>query len=258
MPFTRAVVRRPSPNFADGLTRSELPPPAFALAKAQHDRYCETLERCGLKLLHLPIDPRHPDATFVEDTAILTDRGAIWTRPGAESRRGEVASVKEALLDLAPAVGEIDAPGTVDGGDVCEAGDHWFIGISARTNEEGARQVSELLAADGCGSSTVDIRSVEGILHLKSGIAWLSGRRLVAIEELAPHPAFAGWEIVGVDPGEEYAANCVPVNERVLFAKGFPRLEKRLSGLGYRPLVLDVSEYRKMDGGLSCLSLRFA
>ena len=98
---------------------------------------------------------------------------------------------------------------------------------------------------------------MEGILHLKSGIAWLSGRRLVVIEALASHPAFAGWEIVRVDPGEEYAANCVPVNERILFAKGFPRLEKRLSELGYRPLVLDVSEYRKMDGGLSCLSLRF-
>jgi len=255
--FRRAIVRLPAENFADGQTTVDLGVPDYEKALAQHERYCDALLSCGLALTRLPADPRHPDSTFVEDTALIAPGGAILTRPGAPSREDEIADMEPALHEFFPALRRIQPPGTVDGGDVCEAGDHWFIGISARTNEEGARQVSELLADDGRGASTVDIRSVEGILHLKSGIAWLSGRRLVVIEELASHPAFAGWEIVGVDPGEEYAANCVPVNERVLFAKGFPRLEKRLSGLGYRPLVLDVSEYRKMDGGLSCLSLRF-
>jgi len=255
--FRRAIVRLPAENFADGQTTVDLGVPDFEKALAQHERYCEALVSCGLALTRLPADPRHPDSTFVEDTALIAPGGAILTRPGAPSREDEVADMEPALQEFFPALRRIQPPGTVDGGDVCEAGDHWFIGISARTNEEGARQLSELLASDGCGSSTVDIRSIAGILHLKSGIAWLADRRLVVIEELASHPAFAGWEIVGVDPGEEYAANCVPVNERVLFPKGFPRLEKRLRGLGYRPLVLDVSEFQKMDGGLSCLSLRF-
>src|SRR6478735_6105286 len=221
--FRRAIVRRPAENFADGQTTVDLGVPDFEKTLAQHGRYCDALLSCGLALTRLAADPRHPDSTFVEDTALIAPGGAILTRPGAPSREGEIADMEPALHEFFPALRRIQPPGTVDGG----------------------------------GASTVDIRSVEGILHLKSGIAWLSGRRLVVIEELASHPAFAGWEIVGVDPGEEYAANCVPVNERVLFAKGFPRLEKRLSGLGYRPLVLDVSEYRKMDGGLSCLSLRF-
>ena len=256
MPFTRAVVRRPSPNFADGLTRSELPPPAFALAKAQHDRYCETLERCGLKLLHLPIDPRHPDATFVEDTAILTDRGAIWTRPGAESRRGEVASVKEALLDLAPAVGEIDAPGTVDGGDVCDTGERFLIGISERTNEEGARQLGVILERLGYHSVTLDLRGLPELLHLKSGLAALDDGRLVAADALADRPELRGFEVVRIEAAETYAANCLGINGRVLIARGFPVLEAALTRLRYDVVTLEMSEFRKMDGGLSCLSLR--
>src|SRR5262245_52981955 len=124
MKLTRALVRRPSPNFADGLTRAELGSPSVALAKAQHERYCEALERCGVKVTCLSADAHYPDGTFVEDTAIVTPRGAIITRPGAESRRGEVPSVREALVDLVPSLGTIEAPGTVDGGDVCAVGDH--------------------------------------------------------------------------------------------------------------------------------------
>jgi dimethylargininase len=166
--------------------------------------------------------------------------------------------MESVLHGFFPSLRRIQPPGTVDGGDVCEAEGHWFIGISERTNENGARQLAGLLAEEGLTSSFVDIRDVPGLLHLKSGVAHhLSGRRLVVIDSLAPHPAFAGWELVRVDAGEEYAANCVTVNDRVLFAKGFPKLEHRLRGLGYRPLVLDVSEFQKMDGGLSCLSLRF-
>jgi len=255
--FRRAIVRRPAENFADGQTTVDLGVPDFEKTLAQHGRYCEALVSCGLALTRLPADPRHPDSTFVEDTALIAPGGAILTRPGAPSREDEVADMEPALHEFFPALRRIQPPGTVDGGDVCEAGDCWFIGISARTNEEGARQLSDFLADDGCGSSTVDIRSVPRILHLKSGIAHLSERRLVVIEALASDPAFAGWEIVRVEPGEEYAANCVAVNDRLLFARGFPRLEKGLRGLGFRPLVLDVSEFEKMDGGLSCLSLRF-
>ena len=255
--FRRAIVRPPAENFADGLTTVDIGVPDFEKALAQHEDYCEALVSCGLALTRLRADPRHPDSTFVEDTALIAPGGAILTRPGAPSREDEVADMEPALQAFFPALRRIQPPGTVDGGDVCDAGDHWFIGISARTNEEGARQLSGLLADDGLTTSFVDIRGVEGILHLKSGIAHLSERRLVVIDSLASNPAFEGWDLVRVDQGEEYAANCVPVNERVLVAKGFPRLEDRLRGLGYHPLMLDVSEYQKMDGGLSCLSLRF-
>jgi dimethylargininase len=255
--FRRAIVRPPAANFADGLTTVDLGTPDVAKALEEHEAYCRALADCGLALTRLPADPRHPDSTFVEDAAVLTPRGAILTRPGAVSREGEVAGIAGALAPFFPAPRRIEAPGTLDGGDVCEAGTHWFIGISQRTNAEGARQLARFLADDGLSSSLVDIRGVSGILHLKSGIAWLSGRRLVVIDSLAADPAFAGWEFVRVDPAEDYAANCVVVNDAVLFAKGFPRLERRLGELGYRPLVLDMSEFQKMDGGLSCLSLRF-
>jgi dimethylargininase len=255
--FRRAIVRPPAGNFADGLTTVDLGTPDVATAIAQHEACCRALEDLGLALTRLPADPRHPDSTFVEDAAVLTARGAVLTRPGAPSRQGEVAGIAAAIAPFFPSPRRIEAPGTVDGGDICEAGDHVFIGVSQRTNPEGARQLAGYLAQEGKTSALVDIRGVENILHLKSGIAWLPKRRLVVIDSLAGDPAFEGWDIVRVDPGEEYAANCVAVNGAVLFPKGFPRLERRLTDLGYRLSVLDMSEFQKMDGGLSCLSLRF-
>ena len=230
--FRRAIVRPPAESFADGLTTVDLGVPEFERALAQHEHYCEALVSCGLELTRLRPDPLFPDSTFVEDTALMAGDAPILTRPGAPSREGEVVDMEGVLHGFFSRLRRIQPPGTVDGGDICEAGRHWFIGVSARTNEEGARQLAELLAEDGLTSSLVDIRGVPDILHLKSGIAHLSERRLVVIDSLASHPEFDGWEIVRVDPGEEYAANCVPVNDRVLFPKGFPRLEKRLRGLG--------------------------
>ena len=253
----RAIVRPPSANFADGLTTVDLGEPDVERALAEHQAYCHALETLGVQLTRLPADARFPDSTFVEDAAVLAPRGPVLTRPGAPSRAGEVDGIAGALESIFPHVRAITAPGTLDGGDICEAGDHWFIGISERTNEEGARQLGSFLRADGVTVSFVDIRGVPGILHLKSGIAWLSGRRLIVIDSLKADPAFSEWEIVSVDPGEDYAANCVVVNDAVLFARGFPRLERRIIDLGYRPLLLDMSEFQKMDGGLSCLSLRF-
>ena len=257
MVFRRAIVREPAANFAEGLTTVDLGVPDVEKALDEHAAYCRALVDCGLEVTRLPADPRFPDSTFVEDAAVITPGGVVLTRPGAPTREGEVAGIAEALASSFPEPRRIEAPGTLDGGDVCEAGTHWFIGISERTNVEGARQLARFLADDGLSSSTVDIRGVAGILHLKSGIAWLSGRRLVVIDSLAADPAFAAWDRVRVDPSEDYAANAVAVNDSVLFARGFPRLERRLAELGYRPLMLDMSEFQKMDGGLSCLSLRF-
>jgi dimethylargininase len=255
--FSHAIVRPPGRNFADGLTTFKGGPPDYKKALAQHDAYCAALKHCGLELLRLASDLAYPDSTFVEDVAIVTDRFAILTRPGAETRLGEVAGIREPLKQFFREIHEISAPGTLDGGDVCQAGSRFFIGISQRTNEQGAKQLAAFLAQCGYASSLIDIRSLKGILHLKSGLASLSDDLLVAIEELAALPELSGYQIVRVSPEESYAANCIHVNGHVLLPTGFSQLTRELAKHGFEPLEIDVSEFRKMDGGLSCLSLRF-
>jgi dimethylargininase len=139
----------------------------------------------------------------------------------------------------------------------CDAEDRFFIGISERTNEAGARQLAQLLSSYGYASNFVDIRDVGNILHLKSGLAYLGENRMVVIDSLADTQAFRGYDLVRVDETEQYAANCVPVNDYVLVAAGFPVFERTLQELGYITLAIEMSEFQKMDGGLSCLSLRF-
>jgi len=239
----------------------ELGVPEFDLAMRQWEAYCLALEECGLTLTRLEADLRFPDSTFVEDTAVVTPHGAMLTRPGAESRLGEVAAIAETVRGFYPESAEIGAPGTLDGGDICEAisesGGHFFLGISHRTNAEGARQLAEHLAREGYPSSCVDVRGMSSILHLKSGISYIGENTLVVMEEMADRPEFVGYDLLRVGADESYAANCVRVNDRVLVAEGYPRMTEELVRRGFDPLVLDMSEFRKMDGGLSCLSLRF-
>lgn len=255
--FRHAIVRPPAPNFGEGLTTADLGDPDHALALSQHHAYCDALERSGLSLTRLPADREHPDSTFVEDTAVLAGDLAVLTRPGASSRSGEVALVRPALESHFAGIETIEAPGTLDGGDVCEADGHFFIGLSHRTNEEGARQLGALLTGRGFTWDTIDVRGIEGILHLKSGLAHLGGSRMIAIGELADHPALERYEVVTVEPIEWYAANCVLVNGRLLLPTDHAQTEAALRALGLETIALDMSEYRKMDGGLSCLSLRF-
>jgi len=255
--FTRAIVRPPSLTFADGLTSVDLGAPDYNRALHQHEKYCDALTACGLSVIHLAPDADYPDSTFVEDTALITPRGAVLTRPGAESRKGEVSAIETALRQFFTHFMRIDPPGTVDAGDVCEAGNHFFIGLSHRTNEIGARQLGSFLSELDYTSSLIDIRDIGNILHLKSGIAFLGDDRLVVIDELARRPEFSELELIRIPPGEEYAANCLPVNGRVLIAAGFPSFQERLDDLGFETVALEMSEYQKMDGGLSCLSLRF-
>ncbi|HUF35568.1 MAG TPA: arginine deiminase family protein [Gemmatimonadales bacterium] len=257
MRFARAIVRPPAATFAAGITSSGLGPPDPALALEQHEAYCRTLERLGLALVRLPPDPDFPDSTFVEDTAVVTPRGAILTRPGAPTRAGEVAVIRAALGEWFPEPGEITAPGTVDGGDVCEAGGHVFLGLSQRTNAEGVAQLAGWLARLGLSTSVIDIRKMPGMLHLKTGLSWLGGRRLLAAGGIAGDDGLRGWKVVRVPEGEEYAANCLLVNGALLIAGRFPATSKLLGELGYEPVPLAMSEFRKMDGGPSCLSLRW-
>lgn len=255
--FTRAIVRSPATNFADGLTSVDLGKPDLGLALEQHAHYCAALEQCGLTLTHLPADPRFPDSTFVEDTAIVAARCAILTRPGASSRAGEVAAIEPVVRRMFTRIHAICAPGTLDGGDICQAGNHFFIGISERTNAEGARQLATILEQEGFTSAAIDIRGVDGILHLKSGISYLGDNRLVLIDALATRAEFRSCEIVRIAAEESYAANFLRINESVIVSAGFPQFESHVRAFGYPVVALDMSEFRKMDGALSCLSLRF-
>jgi dimethylargininase len=252
-PFTHAIVRPPSANFAQGISAANDGPPNLSVALEQHERYCEALRDCGLQVTRLDPDPQYPDATFVEDTAVITERGAMLARPGAPSRTGEVAGIGAALRHFFADLAHIAAPGTLDGGDICQADEHFFIGVSARTNEQGAEQLAAQLRRWNYTASVIDIRSSAGLLHLKTGIAYLGDGVGVALDrEVAPFR-----DTIVVSPEEGYAANCVRINDAVLLAAGYPRLRDGLERKGYKLLILQMSEFRKMDGGLSCLSLRF-
>ena len=257
MNFSKAISRTPGKNFADGITTSNLGSPDYSLTLKQHEAYLAGLKQCGLQITLLEPDLQHPDSTFVEDVAVLTPNCAILTNPGADSRKGEVAAIQPVLEKFYKKFRRITAPGTLDGGDICEAGTHFFIGLSERTNEEGARQLAAFLAEEGYTASFVSIHGVPGILHLKSGIAYIGDNTLVLIKALADRPEFKGYRIVLVDDNETYAANCVRINDYVIMPTGYPKLQAELTRLGYKPMPLDMSEYQKMDGGLSCLSLRF-
>ncbi len=256
--FSRAIVRTPGQSYAQGLTSSsQLGAPELPKALEQHEQYCCALRECGLELTTLPADERFPDGTFVEDTAVIADRVAVITRPGAASRAGEVHAIAAALGSLRARIERIEAPGTLDGGDICQAGEHFFIGMSARTNAEGARQLAAILEAHGYSASTIDIRAHPALLHLKTGMAWLGERRCAVVQGFPRPPQLADFEFIEVATAESYAANCVLVNDQLLVAAGFPAIGSRLRSLGFNLRTLEVSEFRKMDGGLSCLSLRF-
>jgi dimethylargininase len=257
MKFTRAIVRPPSATFADGITTANLGKPDLDKALAQHALYCSTLERCGLKLTQLAPDDAYPDSTFVEDPAVLTPNLAIVTNPGAHSRNGEVRGMAAVLPRFFARIARIEAPGTLEGGDICQADNHFFIGLSERTNADGARQLAQILAGEGFTSSVIDIRSSTTVLHLKTGMSYLGERCVVAMGEIADDPAFAGYDVIRVPAPESYAANFLRINDHVIVAAGFPGVAGAIAARGHAIIPLDMSEFRKMDGSLSCLSLRF-
>jgi len=250
-----AIVRPPGSSYAEGITQAGLGRPDLERARTQHAAYVAALEDAGVRVHHLAPDSDYPDSTFVEDTAVVFGQEAILTRPGADSRRGEVARIQPALQSLVRDLDRIEAPGTLDGGDVLEAGRRFLIGISERTNEAGARQLAAWLTGRGCDSMLIPIHGVPGLLHLKTGISWLGGVA-VAIPELETAARSLQGDVILVEQPEAYAANAIGVNDRILLPAGAPRLAGRLRDRGLRVVELEMSEFQKMDGGLSCLSLR--
>jgi len=254
MKFTRAIVCPPGPSLVRGLTSSNLGPLCYETALVQHAAYVRALEQCGLEMIVLDPNDDYPDSTFLEDTALLTSECAIILRPGDLSRRGETEMIRPVLREFYASVEQVESPGTAEGGDIMMVGKHFYIGLSQRTNPDGARQVIKILEAHGMTGSTV---LLSDLLHLKSAVAHLEDDNLVVTGELLGRSEFGGYEIIRVDDDEQYAANCLWLNGTVLVASGYPKTKQAIEARGYSTIPLDVSEFRKVDGGLSCLSLRF-
>lgn len=252
--FTRAITRTPCQNMVNGITTANLGVPDYELALLQHAEYVTALKTCGLDVTVLEPDERYPDSPFVEDTALLTPGCAIITNPGAPSRQGEIDRIVEVLTSFYSTIERIKAPGTVEGGDMMMVGSHFYIGLSQRTNQAGADQMIAILHKVGFTGSVVPLQKV---LHLKTGVVYLENNNLLAHGEFLETPAFQQFNILPVGDEESYAANCIWVNGTVIVPEGYPRTRQLIENAGYPTISVDVSEFRKLDGGLSCLSLRF-
>ena len=252
--FKNAIVRTPSKSMVNGLSSAGLGLPNYELALEQHQNYIKALRSCGLEVLVLEALENYPDSTFVEDVALLSNACAIITNPGAESRKGEIEDIQDALKKFYTNIEEIKSPGTVEAGDIMMVGSHFYIGLSERTNNNGAQQTIKYLEKYGMTGSTV---SMEKVLHLKTGLAYLKHNNLVACGEFLKKKEFQKFNIIEIKESDAYSANCIWVNDKVLLPKGFSKTNETISKAGYEIIEVDVSEFQKIDGGLSCLSLRF-
>lgn len=254
MQFTKAIVCTPCERIVDGLSTVDLGKPDHKLALLQHEHYIRALKDCGLEVIILPPDNDFPDSTFVEDTALLTPEVAVVTNPGAPSRKGEAEAMRVVLNEFYNNVEFIREPGMLEAGDVMMAGKHFYIGLSDRTNNKGATQLSSILEKYDLTASVVEIA---GMLHLKSGISYLESNTMLAVDAMYNHSAFSSMDIIPVPENEAYAANSLWVNGTVLVPDGYLVTLQNIRDAGYETMVLNISEFRKLDGGLSCLSLRF-
>jgi dimethylargininase len=252
--FIQAVARKPGKNFAEGITTTiSAQKPSYDVILKQHAVYLETLKSVGLDVMVLEPLADYPDAYFVEDTAVVSREVAVITNPGALSRRGEEESIA-AVLARFREIERIQPPGTMDGGDVLQVGNHFFIGFSERTNQAGAEQFGWIMGSFGYTWTTVPVGAG---LHFKSSVNYVGRDTLLVTEEFARLQQLKNYRQLVVGKGEEYAANTLFVNGRLLMPKGFPQTRQKLEILNYEIIELDVSEVRKMDGGLTCLSIRF-
>lgn len=252
--FTRAIVRLPSKTMQQGITQAHLGLPNYELACEQHQDYISALKECGLQVTQLPPLEAYPDSCFVEDVALLTSNCAILTQPGAASRRGEVAHIVDAISEFFPKLDRVDSDGHVEAGDIMMVGDHFYIGLSARTNPNGAKQLIEILATHKLTGSVVELSE---LLHLKTGLSYLENNNLLTFGELHNHRDFSKFNRIQIDSNEAYAAKSVWINDTVLVPKGFPKSLNAIQHFGYKTREVAMSEFQKLDGGLSCLSLRF-
>jgi dimethylargininase len=247
-----ALTRAISPRLAEGeLTHLERSPIDIDAARVQHAAYARALASLGCDVREVEAAPEYPDSVFIEDTAVVFDEIAVITRPGAESRRGEIPGVERALAPLRP-LAHIRAPGTIDGGDVLVVGKWVFVGRTGRTNDEGIVQLRAVLAPFGY---VVEAVEVTGCLHLKTAVTALDDHTVLVNPAWIAADALAGLARVEVDPTEPMGANVVRVGHALLYGAAYPRTLARLQVRGYAPVCVDASEVAKAEGAVTCCSL---
>jgi dimethylargininase len=249
-----AITREISPAIARcELTHLSRQPIDLGAARAQHALYEQSLREAGCTVLRIPVDPDLPDSVFVEDVAVVLNEVAVITRPGAESRRPEVAAVADALRPYRP-LAHIEPPGTLDGGDVLVIGKRVFVGESSRTNDAAIGQLDRILAPFGYEVGGV---RVHGCLHLKSAATAVSARMLLVNPDWTPAGDWLAFDVVDVHPDEPFGANALHIDGRVIYPTSFPLTRKRLETRGIEVVDVDVGELAKAEGGVTCCSLVF-
>ncbi len=252
--FDRAIVRQPARSVVGGLRASDRGDPSYDGICAEHDAYVAAMRSAALAVIVLPPLEEFPDSVLIEDPALIFPEGAILLRPGAPSRAAEADALAPVLHDTFETV--LDLPsGYADGGDVLETPADVLIGLSARTDREGAEALADCLATLGRRSRIV--HRPAGVLHLKSACSLLDEETLLCTPALADTGIFDGFRLITTPEGEEAAANALRVNDVVMVGAGFPRTIELLGSLGYSIVALETSEIGKLDAGLSCLSLRW-
>lgn len=250
-----ALTREISPAFqACELTHLPRIPIDIDRARAQHAAYEWALVEAGCTVRRLDCGPDMPDAVFVEDIAVVLDEGAVVCRPGAESRRAETPGVTEALVRHGRQLRQIQAPGTIDGGDVLVIGRQVFVGSSGRTNRAGIDQLALILAPVGYAVQAVPVR---GCLHLKSAVTAIAPDTVLINRDWVSAEPFTGLSLVDIDQQEPYAANALLLGDVIVYPAAFPKTRARLETRGLRVRRVEVDELAKAEGGVTCCSLIF-
>lgn len=255
--FTHAVCRAPATSILRGLRAVDTGAPDLATMQRHHADYVAALRATGSKVTVLPALEDYPDAVFVEDTALCLPEGAVILRPGAPSRLGEAAEMAPTLEALYGRVARITgAEAFIEGGDILVTGREILVGRSARTNAAGIAGLERITRT--WGYVLREVATPPGVLHFKTDSSLLDAETILATPRLAASGCFDGYRVMLTAPGEEAAANAIRFNDTVLMAEGFPKTEAALRAAGYRLRPIGNSECAKLDGGMSCLSLRFS
>ena len=247
-----AITRDVSPRFDEcEITHIQRTPIDLDRARLQHQNYVEALKSLGCRVIELPAEPDLPDSVFVEDTAIIFPGVAVITRPGADSRKPETESIARALAPLVELI-YVREPASVDGGDVLVLGKKICVGLSTRSNRDAVAQLNELLGEYGYSITGVELHDC---LHLKSAVTRVDDETLLINTNWVDVDYFAGYGFVEVDASEPFAANCLPVQDAVIFPTAFPKTCGKLEEQGYRMVTVAVSELAKAEGAVTCCSL---
>jgi dimethylargininase len=255
MSTLRALCRAVSPAIAAcELSFIGREPINVAMAHLQHIDYVDLLNKLGATVIELPAEPSLPDSVFVEDTVLLFDELAVMTRPGAPSRRGEVASIEAAFKKYREHIAHITEPGTIDGGDVLRIGKRVFVGLSQRSNQAAIDQLRDILKPYGYSVTAVAIRDC---LHLKSGVTALSDDTVLINPHWVDAGCFSDYRQIRIDETEQHAANVVRVNADILMPATFPKTQAIIEAAGFRVHTVDLSEIQKAEGAITCCSVLF-